>query len=181
MLIKEIEKLRLEVATSIEDYNNHFELLYKNFLPYGKDHWYIKNYFTIQDNKLIPNIPKEDQRIYLLKKNDNSIVVGSSYCLNYEYYDAIKMGFQIPNEKDICYGLHFYTNFNDDNPMDLYEIYKDVSVFMFEDLKKLGYKKIYGSCDSKIYRSYKPHGFRKIDERAIENNLEYLILKNLDN
>ena len=91
-----------------------------------------------------------------------------------------ELGFNIISEnknEKICEGLDFF-NFIKIG-IKIFELYSDFFKFVVEDLKKMGFKTLFGSCEEKTKLFYREAGFKFIDKTELNRKIEYLVKKEL--
>lgn len=163
----------------LKDENEIIEYEKQLYLAYGKNpnNWTFRNYLK-NENRLRPNIPYEDQIIYVVKGDNNKILSGITIHVNSENeYIAEKMGFKIDEKRDSCEGLTMFII--DEEIWNIDIILKPFCEYVLEDLKKRGFKKFYAAPEKKHKRIHvKLFGWKEVlGTKIIKNEQRFLLFK----
>ena len=141
------------------------EMLYLSFVEKIPNNWILSRYTKI-NNRLIPDIPYDQLRIYLLKKQ-NIIIAGIGICLDPSIkLSAEDFGFVIKNRAGICNGAFFFAN--GFKGLEFFEIY-NLFNFLTADLIKKEIKYIYGTCDHSLFKMYHFFGYELIEKKQYKD------------
>jgi hypothetical protein len=180
--MKKIEEYKngfsLQKAETTDDFIKHEKMLYRAF--FDKYSWYADLCFNVNEDRLIPKVPYENQEIYFLMKN-HEIVSGYSFCLNHKQsFEIEMMGYKFQKDETVCEGLHYYSDLDEKyNKLELIATGIQASRYIDNYLRIKGIKSIYSSCEEKYVGAYKKIGYKKISELKNEIFEEAILVKNI--
>ncbi|MCP4134206.1 MAG: hypothetical protein GY754_24750 [bacterium] len=165
------------------DYIEYEKGLFSVFRASSPDGFLMKNYQVIEDCRLKPYFSYSDLVIYAIKK-DEEIVTAMAFNLNInQELQLEKMKFNIDNRKsgvDYCEGINFFSTLEKyERTLERFGILVKWGNFAFEDLKKRGINRWFGSCDEKLMNFYKVLKCEFIGEIDLDGITEHLFFREL--
>lgn len=158
-----------DISGIIEHEKNLYWAFKTNYPEYAESFFQERN-----SDRLIPNIPYDSQKIYVLEK-ENKIVSAMSICHDSSIkYEVEEMGFKIDKNSNTAEALHFYDKHEKKDFEIIIDAWRGLFEYLKDDLNKQGINQLFTSCSKKLLAFYKYTGWEVIEKKEIFNETEYL-------
>ncbi len=165
----------------LEDYIEFEKGIFDSFSKRNPSNWITRNYEFIDGCRYKPKIDYKDQRVYLVKEN-TKLIAGFSVNLNLNQRTQLEdIGFELESSERVessCEALILFTLRNTN--ISPFEVMLTSREYIVDDMKKIGIKKIWGTCSHNLLNFYTKFGFELVEEKInYENEKKYLLIFNV--
>lgn len=157
-----------------------YNAYYKSFKANNNIGWIFKHYLKIDNCRLRPDIPYEDQLLYAIKDKNKKIVAGITvHIKSRSKFICEEMGFKIKKTNKVCEGLTAFIT--DENNYDNWKIINELATFSTNDLIGRGFKTVYGTTTKEFLEWHKfLFSWDSIKEKTIEQETRFLLTRYVD-
>lgn len=146
---------------------------YLTYVGNKSDSWAESQYIVHEEDKRVEHsiLKPEEMRLYLVRQGEKILGGGAINLKTERVVTFEELGVKILEEdrgERVAEGLNLFLN--DLGNIGFYKLFMELSVFVFSDLKELGFRYLYGKCPEKLINMYGLAGFEEVEHFSYKGN-----------